>query len=66
MNIGSSFLQSEAKLACENKEIGWVEERKKKKKQKKTLKQATENAQKLFQWKEEKTAEAKELMAMHY
>lgn len=30
MNMGSSFLQSKAKLACENKEIGWVEERKKK------------------------------------
>lgn len=65
MNMGSSFLQSKAKLACENKEIGWVEERKKKQQQK-TLIQATGNAQKLFQLKEEKAAEAEELMAMHY
>lgn len=43
---------------------GW--RREKKKQQQKTLIQATGNAQKLFQLKEEKAAEAEELMAMHY
>lgn len=37
-----------------------------KKKQQKMLIQATGDAQKLLQLKEEKAAEAEELMAMHY